>query len=214
MEASEVDKGQIQKLHNRGLNPTWFVRESWMQKNYGLRSDASPKEQPGPPPAPESTSEPPTADAPGDSTVTPALIRSKDDLIDVLRNENQFLKDALRKEQDRTGEDRQLTRELHVLLKNMQDRLLPAPTADGRIGGGSSPIYVSGNTVSATAPNRRRRNPMRTPRLRPQPRRAASRRPRNGHKRSRIRRSTNGIKCRHSNNSSPADVHEQQTTGR
>lgn len=129
LEAAEVTKDQIQKLRDKGLNPTWFVRESWMQKSYGMRSDGTAPGEVRVAAHAEESAEP------GEQTdrVFPLsrspLLQSKDDLIDVLREQNKFLRDALRKEQDRSTEDMKLTRELHVLLKNMQDRLLPNPTA-------------------------------------------------------------------------------------
>ena len=126
MEASEVTKDKIQKLRDKGLNPTWYVRESWMNDKYGRRDDKADV---------STTTADQRADVetakPSSSPIAPdsAIIQSKDDLIDVLRDENKYLRESLAKETEQRGEVTQLTRELHLLLKNMQDRLLPAPNS-------------------------------------------------------------------------------------
>lgn len=124
LEAHEVDKDQIQRFRDKGLNPTWYVNEAWMDATYGRRGDVS--EQVRPRPHPESIPpEPPPTVSP--SGALPEILKSKDELIDVLREENQYLRDALTDERKRSTDDRELTKQLHILLKNMQDRLLPSP---------------------------------------------------------------------------------------
>lgn len=128
LNGSEISKEQIQKLRDRGLNPTWFVSEAWMLGTYGLRGKESTKESAQPPEA--NTPTPDTSAAEPDRAATANtkdLLGSKDELIAVLREETNFLRETLTKERERSKEDKELTQQLHILLKNMQDRLLPSP---------------------------------------------------------------------------------------
>lgn len=130
LSGSEISKEQIQKLRDRGLNPTWFVSETWMLDTYGLRKKESMEVPVQPPEVAAQAPEAPAADpVPATTANTDDLLVSKDELIAVLREETSFLRDTLTKERERSKEDKELTHQLHILLKNMQDRLLPAPGA-------------------------------------------------------------------------------------
>lgn len=126
LEATEVSKDHIQELRDKGRNPTWFVREAWLAETYGLKigtaeetTDAVDVEQ-SPPTSSDTqhVAEPPTSSSAD-------IVQAKDDLIAVLREENSFLRATVESERERSDADKNLMRELHVLLKNMQDRLLP-----------------------------------------------------------------------------------------
>ena len=80
----------------------------------------------GEPPSPPQSDNDPTGHPSPNPTAD--VVVAKDDLIGVLREENQFLRTTLESERARSDADKNLMRELHVLLKNMQDRLLPDAT--------------------------------------------------------------------------------------
>lgn len=122
--AAEVDKDQVEKFRDKGLNPAWLVRERWMRNTYGVRDEMESDDIETPvEPTPESAQRPQASDS--------EIVAMKDDLIAELRESNRFLRESLKEERIESREDRELTKQLHILLKNLQDRLLPEPDRTG-----------------------------------------------------------------------------------
>jgi hypothetical protein len=139
-EGSEVTLDLIQELSNRGLRPMWVAEETWVA-DWVLKKtrEGDPTAQPAPEPKP-----------------SPSIIKSETSAplhfyqqrIHDLEKQNELLTDQLKIKDDqiRAGnqlaeQSQQLMRDLHVLLKNVQDGLLgegrplvvlPKPGRDAR----------------------------------------------------------------------------------
>jgi hypothetical protein len=125
-EGTEVSLEMIQDMSNRGLTPTWYLLESWVKERYGedaqrhQTQDALPDRSQL---SPEMT----------DSRTTEVesllrerireLERDKDDLREELQIKNEQIGQA----NERGKETNVLMRDIHQLMGDMQNRLLPLP---------------------------------------------------------------------------------------
>ena len=130
IEGKNVTKEKIDDLKKQGRNPTWYVHATWVERKYGPRLEEKPK----PPPASqkeagegESHSQTPPASS---DSITPILReqiqkleQDKQDLRDEMRIKNKQIEQA----NERDKETHILMRDLHELLRDMQQRL-PAPS--------------------------------------------------------------------------------------
>lgn len=135
-EGTEVTLELIQDLSNHGMRPTWLAEESWVaewcaRRRLGPRqADAheEPSDDPGPSPSKlPPTPEPGTATPPTSSVSVEMFQQRIDDQkqqIELLRGQLQIKDDQIRTANQLAEQSQQLMRDLHVLLKNVQDGLL------------------------------------------------------------------------------------------
>lgn len=137
-DGTDVTKERIEQFKLAGLNPTWYVSESWMEQEFPRKSDRIVPE------TSEQGSAAPKTDTP--NTVTPnnepssvsapeperrysaeyvALLREQ---IEEQRRDKAALREQIAQYDETLNANTQLQQQLHVLLKDMQDRLLPAPS--------------------------------------------------------------------------------------
>lgn len=125
-EGSDVTLEMIQDLSNNGLRPMWLAEESWVAEWCAKRSahradeDASIQVEPRP-----------ESPVPPASVQSPAAAQIFQQRIDDLTKQNELLvgqlmikDDQIRAANQQAEQNQQLMRDLHVLLKNVQDGLL------------------------------------------------------------------------------------------
>ncbi len=148
-DGTTVTKKLIEDLKQQAQNPTWYVDAVWVKSKYGENENQPKPEKRTAPDDPQPTSEPTAPD--GDVSRTYSV-----EYVELLRDQIEELKDdksALRQQMmqyDRTLEsNNKLQEQLHILLKEMQDRLLPAPQQSRPVG----MTVVEANDVSEAAPS-------------------------------------------------------------
>jgi hypothetical protein len=124
---------QIPKLRDKGSNPAWYVNELWMEEMYGRKDDPATERPPltsSDAPNPHKPAE--EGSQPTDAVRPTGHIESLTDQLERERQQNAMLVDQLRIKDEqirqantRAEESHELMSQLHHLLKNMQDRLLP-----------------------------------------------------------------------------------------
>lgn len=119
---------RIDQLCLDGKNPVWYFRTSWLEKQYGRRGHVR-EQRPGPDHVTsnlEEGSEPPAR--PELVHVLRERIRGleqdKQDLRDEMKIKNQQIADRVEREKETNA----LVRNLHTLMADMQQRLLPMPS--------------------------------------------------------------------------------------
>lgn len=129
-EGSDVTLDMIQELSNSGLRPMWLAEETWVADWVAKPKDRrgsvdansqSPSEVQRPNAGPSSTT------SPSQSITEDALQQRIEDLKqqnEMLRGQLQIKDDQIRSTTQLAEQSQQLMRDLHVLLKNVQDGLL------------------------------------------------------------------------------------------
>jgi hypothetical protein len=130
-EGSDVTLEMIQELSNHGLRPMWLAEESWIAdwcaRRSGHRRDNAVVPSKTRPVSKAAVVEQPAASTPTQSAPTEFLQQRIDDQqqqIEILRGQLQIKDDQIRTANQLAEQSQQLMRDLHVLLKNVQDGLL------------------------------------------------------------------------------------------
>jgi hypothetical protein len=134
-EGTEVTLEMIQDLSNRGLRPMWLAEKSWVaewciQRSKRRRNYNQPPDHPPEPShlSPSAASNfPPPPPSPLQLPAIESLQHRIDDQkqqIEMLRGQLQIKDEQIRTANQLAQESQQLMRDLHVLLKNVQDGLL------------------------------------------------------------------------------------------
>jgi hypothetical protein len=146
IEGPDVTKERIEQLKEERQNPTWYVDATWADKTYSPRPPDGAVQTPEAKPAAER----------GDLDVpdaVAALLRQqiqdlqhdKEELREELRIKNQQINDA----NEREKETNILMRDLHRLMSDMQQRLLPAPQGALYPTSGEQSIVEAGEAPTA-----------------------------------------------------------------
>ena len=125
-EGSDVTLDMIQDLSNNGLRPMWLAEETWVAEWCARRS--SPRQDNATPIHPEPEQEPIVLTKNLESSAVTQLYQQR---ISDLAKQNELLvgqlkikDDQIRAANQQAEQSQQLMRDLHVLLKNVQDGLL------------------------------------------------------------------------------------------
>ena len=123
----EVTTDLISTLRTEGLNPMWYVRAAWMENTFGKRLDPKRARQE------ETMAEPieEKADSFGKAPEIVDLLRHQIQELErdktELREELKIKNGQIRESSERAKETNVLTRDLHRLMMDLQQRLLPLP---------------------------------------------------------------------------------------
>ncbi|MCA9049643.1 MAG: hypothetical protein KDA89_12995 [Planctomycetaceae bacterium] len=165
-DGTEVTKELIEQFKLAGLNPTWYVRESWMQQEFQRKAERIvPNTAKQGSPASENDA---PAESISESEPTPertysaeyvALLREQ---IEEQRRDKAALREQIAQYDETLNANTQLQQQLHILLKDMQDRLLPSPsrattTTSSFVDAEAGSIAVEDSDKSEPAPNAERR---------------------------------------------------------
>jgi len=135
-EGTDVTLDMIQDLSNHGMRPTWLAEETWIadwcaRRSGQRRADVIPSDVPSRPDSRPVTStrasDPPDATLPIQPAAVELLQQRVDDQrqqIDMLRGQLEIKDEQIRNANQLAQESQQLMRDLHILLKNVQDGLL------------------------------------------------------------------------------------------
>jgi hypothetical protein len=124
-EGNDVTLDMIQELSNNGLHPMWLAEESWVAEWCSRRSIPRSHDEISIQPDPESKTFVPTST--NDSAAGQILQQRINDLTkqnELLVGQLQIKDDQIRAANQQAEQSQQLMRDLHVLLKNVQDGLL------------------------------------------------------------------------------------------
>ena len=140
-EGIKVTKELIDDLKKKRQNPTWYVEAAWAEKTYGSKvQDTASDEQDSKDvekvkPASKSSEEG------SERTFGADYVALLERQIEDLKNDKAAMREQITQSTDTLRQNNKLQQELHVLLKQMQDRLLPPP-ADSRPESTRSPAII------------------------------------------------------------------------
>ena len=174
-EGTTVTKELIEELKKKRQNPTWYVDAAWVETEYGINTQENPKsaEDDGNVSAQTvSTSEQPEQSS--DRTYSTEYVELLREQIEELKNDKGAMRAQISQYDKTLDASNQLQQQLHVLLKEMQDRLLPAPKSANASATQSTVIDAeqsetnTGNERTKTAkprPTQRSRGKKQSPRV-------------------------------------------------
>lgn len=125
-DGTTVTKELIDELSKGGLNPTWYANAEWIDGEYGSKperpevADDVAGERAG-------ESKEFEQSVPTEKTYSSEYVALLQERITDLKDDKRSLLDQLDRFDETLNSNTQLQQQLHVLLKDMQDRLLPAP---------------------------------------------------------------------------------------
>lgn len=143
----------IDALCIEGKNPVWYLRTTWLEKTYGRRGRAR---RPSQRHAPDDVA--PDTEEGTDAVSRPELVhvlrerirgleQDKQDLRDEMKIKNQQIADRVEREKETNA----LVRDLHNLMADMQQRLLPAPA--GRVSEPKAAAYIPADSAKPAPPD-------------------------------------------------------------
>ena len=171
-EGTDVTLGMIQDLSNHGMRPTWLAEESWIAEWCARRSarrngEVAPMDVPDTPdtrPSSPTRASDPVAPTPSIQLATAELFQQRIDdqrqQIDMLRGQLQIKDEQIRNANQLAQESQQLMRDLHILLKNVQDGLLGEATRrliTTRTAAANPPEPTPQTVIERTAPSTNRK---------------------------------------------------------
>ncbi len=144
---------RIDQLCLDGKNPVWYLRTTWLEKKFGRRGHTRrPSQRYAPDTVASDTEE-------GSDTIArPELVhvlrerisgleQDKQDLRDEMKIKNHQIADRVEREKEMNA----LVRDLHNLMADMQQRLLPAP--NGRMSEPTAAAYIPADSPTKPSPD-------------------------------------------------------------
>ncbi len=126
-EGVNVTKELIDDLKKKRQNPTWYVEAAWAEKTYEPKvhdeasDDQKSKQIENMKPASKSPEEG------SERTFGADYVALLERQIEDLKNDKAAMREQIAQSTDTLRQNNKLQQELHILLKQMQDRLLPPP---------------------------------------------------------------------------------------
>lgn len=161
-EGSDVTLEMIQDLSNNGLRPMWLAEESWVAEWCARRSTQQPDDGASiqSEPQPETFVPRSTIDTAA-GQILQLRINDLTKQNDLLVGQLQIKDDQIRAANQQAEQSQQLMRDLHVLLKNVQDGLLgegsrPLITAPRKTSSQSQPSVTVPEKADALKPRKAR----------------------------------------------------------
>ena len=152
-EGVKVTKELIDDLKKRRQNPTWYVEAAWAEKTYEPKvpdeasDDHKSKAVEKVKPASKSSEEGSQRTFGADYV---ALLERQ---IEDLKSDKAAMREQITQSTDTLRQNNKLQQELHILLKQMQDRLLPPPADSGLKSTRSPAIIETQQSHSPVAEN-------------------------------------------------------------
>jgi len=144
---------RIDQLCLDGKNPVWYLRTTWLEKKYGRRGHAR---RPSQRHAPEKVAS--KTEEGSDTIARPELVHILQERISGLEQDKQDLRDEMKIKNhqiadrvEREKETNSLVRDLHNLMADMQQRLLPAPSA--RTSEPTAAAYIPADSPTTQTPD-------------------------------------------------------------
>ncbi len=140
-EGVNVTKELIDDLKKKRQNPTWYVDAAWAEKTYEpkVQDEASDDQKSN-----QVENVKPALKSPEEGSARTfgadyvALLKQQ---IEELKNDKAAMREQIAQSTDTLRQNNKLQQELHILLKQMQDRLLPPP-ADSRPESARLPVII------------------------------------------------------------------------
>ncbi len=126
-EGVKVTKELIDDLKKKRQNPTWYVEAAWAEKTYQPKVQDAASDEQDSKEVEKVKRAPKSSEEGSERTYGADYVALLERQIEDLKNDKAAMREQIAQSTDTLRQNNKLQQELHVLLKQMQDRLLPPP---------------------------------------------------------------------------------------
>ena len=140
-EGVKVTKELIDDLKKQRQNPTWYVEAAWAEKTYQPKVHHAASDEQDTKEVEKVKSAPQSSEEGSERTYGADYVALLERQIEDLKSDKAAMREQIAQSTDTLRQNNKLQQELHVLLKQMQDRLL-LPPADSGLKSTRSPAII------------------------------------------------------------------------